>query len=472
MQIKTVKAAQTKQRHKNSTTIHCLSRWLNAIKSIKNFLCFLFIYTAMSFGDTIFVDHFSNEPISFKNWKAICSHKDMFTIENEAARLNNQDIVFCGFAIYHIKHSLPEFTFSASISSQTPGAGLFFCIKQTVEGYYCGYAVIIGDDALYLLKYQPDEVLIEKKIKTPFIKPVSNELQISRNNDLCNIFCNGYYSGSFPISDYGNDFALIVQPSIEATFDNIVIENRFKDSTQSEWFHDDFTSNERFGWLIADFVQTTFTENTLIINTENKQTFFSYIPIPLIDFDVKAVSSLQNQSDTTLFGIYIKVKMNNSVSDYLFGVCGNGDYYTGFNDDPVKENKGSINDYYNGDEPGSMSNHNTLVIKNKGDLFSFSINDNFVSSCNIPGDILGAGIFAFEDLEIHFYEFSLNNLINSPQNEHSVRTKIESVVRLKKTGSFGTNRYFDLLGRSSPETIDYKRGPGIFVKSGIKKVVW
>ncbi|HLV33235.1 MAG TPA: hypothetical protein VKY57_16830 [Chitinispirillaceae bacterium] len=474
MQIKTVKTAQTKRNHKSSTTYYFLNRWLpeNVICSIKNFTCFLFIYTALSFGDTIFVDHFSNEPISFKNWKAVCSHENMFTIENETAKLNNQDIVFCGFAIHPIQHSLPEFTFSASISSQSPGAGLFFCISQTLEGYYCGYAVIIGDDALYILKYQPDEVKIEEKIKTPFIKPVSNELQISRNNNLCNIFCNGYYSGSFTISNYGNDFALIVQPSTEATFDNIVIESRFKDSTLSEWFYDDFSSDYSFGWSITNFAQNTRIENALKINTKNKQIFFSFIPIPLNDFNVKAVSSLQSQSDTTLFGIYIKVKMNDSVSDYLFGVCGNGDYYTGFNDDAVKENKGLTNDYTNGNGSGSMFNHNTLEIKNKKDVFSFSINEIFVSSCNIQGDILGAGIFAFEDLEVHFYEFSLNNLINSPPNEHSVGTTDRSVRRLIKIRSFGTNRYFDLLGRSSPESIEFKSGSGIFVKSGNKKIVW
>lgn len=470
MHTNIVNTNKTDYRYKEANAFCRLNLYLNNLLKKKIFytkplicLSFIVILGINSFSDTIFVDYFSNEPVSFKNWKPISTHENMFTIENNGAKLNNQDDIFCGFALYKMNQSLSEFTFSASISARSPGAGLFFCISQTT-GFFSGYAVIIGYDALYLLKYNPDGVKIEKTMKTPFIKPDSNKLQISRNGNLCNTFCNGYFSGSFTISENGSDFALIVQPSTEAIFDNIVIENRFKDSTSSECFYDDFSTKNSFGWSVTEFAQNTRTDTAFIIKTKNRENYFSFVPIPLNNFNIKAISSLQNLSDTILFGIYLRVNKIDSISNYLFGICGDNNYITGFSEGLVKKGNNLM-------EYDTVLIFDTLEIKNEDNTFSFSANGNIIKSCNIYGDVLGAGIFVSENLEVHFYEFSLQNLCDNSENEETVYTTSEHTSNINELRISDSKRCFDLLGRTASKTAKFKKTSGIIVEAGIKRLI-
>lgn len=423
----------------------------------------IFCFSKETFADIVFDDNFDNEAESYQNWMPVCENNEkLLTFEKQHVKLSNQDPVYCAFAVREIKTVLPEFTFSASIETSSPGAGLFFCIEDSVR-YYIGNAVILADNEILFMKYDSASAQVTARIKTPFIKPHSNDLQISKKNSTCNVFCNGYFSGSFTLSSFGTYFALMVQPSTEAIFDNVSIENHFKDSLQSKPFHDNFHSNDNFGWSIMDFAQNTRIDSTLVINSGKNQSFFSYVPIPLGNFNVKSVLTPKNDSSSSLFGIFLRVKTSDSISNFLFGINSDSNYLSDFYDatsgSPLYGNISLTNEQ-------NAHGKFTLEIKRTNGFSYLSINGDIQKNCTITEEIIGAGIFAIENLELHIHEFSIETFFN-PETKSVFFPKTVRRPRIQTT-----TRYFDLLGRPSSESAHFKNGKKLLVKPGIKKLAW
>ncbi|MDO5575564.1 MAG: hypothetical protein Q4F84_00680 [Fibrobacter sp.] len=444
----------------NCTLKNCITAFKHTALPVMFAVSFCFYGT--TFAKIIFTDNFESEATSYQNWIPVCAHENLLTFGNQHLIMDNQDPTYCAFAVREIKTALPEFTFSASIEASSPGAGLFFCIEDS-GSYYIGNAVILADNEILFMKYDSSSAKVTARIETPFIKPLSNDLQISKKDSLCNVFCNGYFCGSFTLSSSGTYFALMVQPSIKATFDNISIEDIFKDSLQSKPFHDDFCSANNFGWSVIDFAQNSRTDSSLVVKTGKNQSFFSYVPIPLGDFSVKSILTPKNDSSSSLFGIFLRVKKSDSISDFLFGI-NNSSYLSEFYD----TESGIPSAYENMILANGQNPHEkfTLEIKRTNGSSHLSINGNMQKSCTITEEIIGAGIFAIENLELHVHEFSIETFY-TPETKSKLFTKTVKRPRVQTT-----TRYHDLLGRPLSESAHFKNGKKLLVKPGIKKLAW
>ena len=195
----------------------------------------------------LFQDDFGNPGYSAQNWTLVSTDGTKLQFVDSKATIINNDETYSALAVHSLNEELSSFTVCAKVSSEFPGSGLYFCFDDMRNGYR-GYAVLLGDDRIYIYKFYPESVSVIGSQTSAFVKPVENYLKISRFDDKIRVFCNGYYI--FTVADdefHSSDFALIVPPVSEAFFDDVLIENRIADTSHFETFIDDFLKRIFFG---------------------------------------------------------------------------------------------------------------------------------------------------------------------------------------------------------------------------------
>lgn len=401
----------------------------------------LFLLIIDTGAAVLFQDDFGNPGCSAQNWTLVSADGNKLQFVDNKAIIINNDETYSALAVLNFNEELSAFTVSAKVSSEFPGSGLYFCFGDMRDGYR-GYAALLGDERIYIYKFYPESVSVIGSQTSAFVRLRENRLMISRTDDRIKVFCNGYYI--FTVEDeefHTGDIALIVPPVSEASFDDVLIENRIADTSNFETFNDDFLEKRNFGWTRYGNAIIDYLNSNLRIQTGNYQEFYNCIELPLNSFTMKTVVQYNQGDSSSFYGFFIK-KMTETDTNSLF-------YHFAISADKrfVIRSRDSLL------EPVSIQlsagaaslQYDTLELIRDSNVFTFSVNGTKLGECSeIGGEISGAGLFVSSRLNVSFDNFQIMNV--GMQTSNGKIIKRDSYTRL-----IGKKQHrIDLLGRSFP----------------------
>jgi hypothetical protein len=390
----------------------------------------------------LFQDDFGNPGYSAQNWTLVSTDGNKLQFVDSKATIINNDETYSALAVHSLNEELSSFTVCAKVSSEFPGSGLYFCFDDMRNGYR-GYAVLLGDDRIYIYKFYPESVSVIGNQTSAFVKPVENYLKISRFDDKIRVFCNGYYI--FTVADdefHSGDFALIVPPVSEAFFDDVLIENRIADTSHFETFIDDFLEKNFFGWTRYGNAITDYLNSNLQVQTGNYQKFYNCVEVPLNSFAMKTVVQYNQGDSSSFYGFFIKKMTESDTNDhfYHFAVSADKKFVISSSRDSLLEPVPIKNS-----TKVTALDYDTLELIRDNDVFTFIVNGTKLGECSeISGVINGAGLFVSSKLNVAFDKFQIMNI--GLQTSNGKIIKRDSGIRLVEKSPLR----IDLLGRSIP----------------------
>ncbi len=391
-------------------------------------------------AEVLFQDDFGRPDRSSQNWTLISTDGNRLQFFDGKANIINNDETFSALAVHSLAEEPSAFTFSAKVSSEFPGSGLYFCFDDMRDGYR-GYAALLGDDRIHVYKFYPESVSVIGCQASAFVRLGENHLMVSRIDDKIKVFCNGYYI--FTVADdefHLGDFALIVPPVSEASFDDVLIENRIADTSYFETFTDDFLEMNLFGWTRYGNALTDYLNSNLQIQTGNNQEFYNCIEIPLNSFAMKTVVQYKQGDSSSFYGFFVKkiTESDTASNFYHFAISADKRFVIRNRECPVEP----VCIQYSA--AGAAFEYDTLKLIRDNNVFTFSVNGTRLGeSSEIYGAIGGAGIFVSSRLKVAFEMFQIMNLGMQTSNRKII---IKKDPDMQLTGK--KQLRIDLLGRS------------------------
>lgn len=413
----------------------------------------LFLLIIDTGAAVLFQDDFSRPDNSSQNWTLISTDGNRLHFSDGKANIKNNDETFSALAVHNLEEEPSAFTFSAKVSSEFPGSGIYFCFDEMRDGYR-GYAALLGDDGIYVYKFYPESVSVIGFQASAFVRLGENRLMASRTEDKIKVFCNGYYI--FTVKDdefHSGDFALIVPPISEASFDDVVIENRIADTSYFETFTDDFLDKNHFGWTRHGNAITDYLNSKLQIQTGNNQEFYNCIEIPLNNFAMKTIVQYNKGDSSSFYGFFVKNKAGSDTTPlfFQFAISSDKRFVIRSRDSLVEPVSIQLSSAV------TASEHDTLELIRDNNGFTFSVNGKKLGEYSeISGTISGAGLFVSSKLDVAFEMFQIMNLgMQSITSKNIIKRDPDMRISGKK------QLRIDLLGRSfslqesTPHSIGY-----------------
>ena len=391
-------------------------------------------------ADLIFEDDFSNAAQSNLNWSVVSADENSLRFVSGMAELSNNHPLYAALALHSFEAPLSEFTFSATVISSVPGAGLFFCVESNDQGYK-GYAVLIGDDLLYFCKYYPGNIVQLGAHSSPFLRNGTNRISIAKQGARISVFCNGYYVFSQIDSEFGpGDIALIAQAASEVSFDDVQIFSEPWDTLRFEDFRDSFSDSVAFGWSHEGSGVAKRENGVLGIETGAFQQNFMGISVPLSGFMVRVAVMFTEGDTESLYGLYLQTEPEDSV--YRFAIRASGEYAIMQNNAVVLSGR-CVSIRGNAAVNGSLPADTLVLMVDSGGVV-FSINGDTLYEHSVHQGIYRcAGVFANNSLKLRFDDFQLINYgFSGPTEIPIYRSK-----RVKHPASAHGYNMFDLAGR-------------------------
>ncbi len=405
---------------------------------------------------TLFHDDFSDEAQSNLNWAAIVHDDRPMQFSDGHAALENSSATYAAFAMHALRSKPASISFSGRVLTDLPGTGLFYCTGKEA-GVYAGYAVVIGEEELFLLEYGARGEKEVLKHVCRFLLPGGNTIAISGDSQFLRVFCNGYFQFSFPNSlGSAGDVAIIIPPSSAVSFDDISVEDTVADTMRFPPFLDPLTSPLLTGWLFAGNGNYEQTAEGLSVVTRSVQTWYGGIVVPVADFRMSAAlrHQVDNGSGTCGFILITDAGGEDSFAPGLrFGITAAGRYVVekristeGFS----AINEGLIPAYQSGA-------WDTLTLSRQDSTCSFAINNTLLVRVGDSGAVHeGTGLFSAESLSVCFKDFTLLDCSDEP-------------LLMKPAGNkpnvfspFFSGGAYDLLGRvlyrSSERWMNHRSG--------------
>lgn len=396
---------------------------------------------SFSSANLLFSDHFDSEMGSISKWFLSAEQGGKLTFESGKAVIDNQSCRYSAIAVHEFDSPPSQFTYSAEISSENPGAGLYFCIQDT-NGVFAGYAVIVEDDGLALYKFLPDNgypLLLYRK-KSAFLEKQKNTISVSKNGNRYLTACNGYYQFSVADTSYGSgSIALLVPPGSSAAFDNVAVFDTVQDSLSFPAFVD-YLTDEKSGWENTGTGRFQFMPSGLLVSTIAGQFYFREIKIPLFSFHIKAICSYSGGNLKKPYGVFFKdEKADTEGRIWEFGVDGSRDV-------GLYDSLSGSNPHFNQIVHGA-SNENSGIIRDTLELIkpedekklSFVVNSVTIGTFESNENFGSFGIFVSDSLDIQFEYFSIEPFKRS----YTKVIKPKPRIIRKSSGTLS----FDLLGR-------------------------
>ncbi len=401
----------------------------------------LFLLLIDTKAEILFQDDFDNPGYSVQNWTLISAGGNKLQFVDSKAIIKNTDETYSALAVHSLYEEISAFTVCAKVYSEFPGSGLYFCFGDMRDGYR-GYAALLGDDRIYVYKFYPESVSVLGSQTSAFVSLKENRLVVSRIDDKIKVFCNGFYIFTVVDNEFRKgDIALIVPPVSEASFDDVLVENRIADTSHFETFSDDFLENKLFGWTRYGSAITDYVSSNLRIQTGNYQEFYNCIEIPLNSFSMNSVVKYNQGDSSSFYGFFVKkmVESDTTALFYHFAISSDKRFVIRSRDSLVESLPIQLS------AAATALEYDTLELIRDNNIFTFSVNGTKLGDCSeINGVISGAGLFVSSKLNISFDKFQLMNAGMQISNE--IVKKRNSDIRI--TGK--KHLKIDLLGRSFP----------------------
>ncbi|NLD99563.1 MAG: hypothetical protein GX640_06790 [Fibrobacter sp.] len=385
-----------------------------------------------------FQDDFTDVARSYKNWIVISASDSQAKFSDGHLEVINTSPTYFSLAIHTMPKGISDYTFSATVSSLNPGAGLYFDFMEKEDGYH-GFCTFVDDESIYLYKLTPDSSTLLAHIGTPFIKPVENRLCVSKSSGRILLFCNSFFIFSIPdsISPPGS-VGFIVHPSNRAVFDDVIMTDDGADSMKFAPFHDNFQDENSFGWIFDGNANVKRGGGLLNIETSFSQRYCSGLKLYAGNFQMHTVVSFERGDNSSFYGFYIKSGTDTSEPFYIFTIAADNHYASG--------HLNSLMDSLpvSGMIPDGMlrGNRDSLALIFDENRYKFLVNGRVVSVKDGIGVVHEIGLFVSKKLNISVFGFCLENSPLAVANRNIFRLEKRQPNAAKKTS------YIDILGRN------------------------
>ncbi|MDG5817043.1 hypothetical protein QA601_18240 [Chitinispirillales bacterium ANBcel5] len=353
----------------------------------------------------------------------------------------------------YIRHSISgtkpsTFTISTEVvsSSSSNLGGIVFCL-QPGQGFE-GYALYIDNGNIVVLKFLENsgsEIVFNAL--SSYLKPENNEIVISKDGSLFNIFINGEFEGTFTDSQYSTgDIGLFSPGNSEVVYQYVTMENTFRPHEPISYFYDNFESGKLPGWVKHGEADVRVDDGQLKVNTlDDTNATLYYRNITVENFVAAVEVSHRGGANNSSYGLLLL----GEEKDILFPIVGGRLYSAGFLGELLDYSSSQVIRGAPYDDGGSYYYYtDTLMIqKEEGSQeYKFMVNGQHLTSFTTTDfDVTGVGLFIGHDLELYFDNFGVaeGNELNPPV----------SITRRRISGRGGVIRgnqpsaTFDLRGR-------------------------
>lgn len=409
-----------------------------------------------------FSDDFSEPAQSNNLW--LTSYDDLaMTFTGGTCKLVNASDDFAGFA-YHLfpENEKPsEFTLSGKISLNSADMAAGFICRLSTADPIAGYFVNIhSSGTIGVQKYSANsdgEVLFTGQ--TSLRTDGANELKVSMKQGKMNVACNGKFVGTF--TDETDDLteghvALLISPSSEAVFDDIVMTSVFEEMGFPTCFADSFENGMHSDWrgFGSEDASVGVDDGAMRITTDTTEYVYKVVDLALNNFVMRATSTLRKTNTTSLYGLFL-VGQPGAEDGLLpvanFGIIGNRTFnvmLSGQSGQPEVSTSIKGNPYI-GENGDTTFYVDTLeIIKREGvDEYLFVVNtDTLEKFTEVDFTVTGVGVFCQQQLDVSFDDFVVaeGTEFNCPVIQplrYSHRNQSRHIQIFSKP------QYFDLSGR-------------------------
>jgi hypothetical protein len=424
------------------------------------FILAMMVSVSLVFAD--FSDDFSEPAQSNNLW--LTSYDELkMTFTGGTCKLVNESDDYAGFA-YHLfneNEKSSEFTLSGKISLNSENMAAGFICRLSTASPIAGYFVNINSTGTigvqkYSASSEGDVVFTGQ---TTLRADGANELKVSMKEGKMNIACNGKFIGTFTdeTNDLGaGDLALLVSPSSEAVFDDIVLTSVFEEMSFPTCFADSFENDDLTDWrgFGSEEASVRVDDGTMRISTDTTEYVYKVVDLTLNNFVMRATSTLRKTNTTSLYGLFL-VGQPDPEDGLLpvanFGIIGNKTFnvmLSGQSAQPEVSTSIRGNPYIGEDDDTTFYVDTLEIIQREGaDEYLFIVNtDTIERFSEVDFAVTGVGVFCQQQLDVSFDNFVVaeGTEFNCPviQPLRYTRRTRERLIRI-----FSKPHYFDLSGR-------------------------
>ena len=362
-------------------------------------------------GAVIFQDDFSNPGESNTNWNPNDPSIVSKSFTGGELTATNSHGSLGGLLIHYLDNPPSIFTISAKINRTTDKpAGLYFCLA-TVGVNLVGYVIRFDNVSdIVVWKDSADTQVMMFRGQSGYLFSGYNEIKVSKQGSLFNIFCNGHYLGNFTDNQYpSGNIALMLSPNSTAKFDNVLLTDVFEDAQIPHCFSDDFNDGNLLGWSSSGDAQVQPHNEKLRIKTETNGYVYYGVALELTNFVSRVVVSHRSGHKNKTYGLYLMGAPVNGTSPIKgFVINGNrmyGTFTPGENFNIFSSSKIRGAAFVDGDQ--TFYYNDTLELT-KGTSTGYIFKVNNSPLCTVPDigfDIRQIGLYVSDSLDLLFDDF-------------------------------------------------------------------
>ena len=378
----------------------------------------LLFVAVFAHGNVILEDDFTNAAASHGRWMANLSTGMTVTVDGGSCVINNTTPYLGTYThTFASKPSVFTLSFVLKTMSADGGAGVMFC-RQGAD--FSGYFLTIQQGVIVVFKMTQSGINISmdniKQFSSFDLKPSDNKLTVSKSGSTFHVFVNDVFAGEFTDASFASgDVSLVVRNGVTATFGSFHMTNQFTQGGARTSFVDNFDNSELRHWhrdLVAGTPNISVANGLLRVTTPAESFSWMYVDIPLTDFAVRTEVRHVSGSNANAYGIILvgpTPQGGGNVPMLHFAISGDraaGFWRTG----DTNQSWTLPNPAINGSAPAGMVLFDTLEVRKESgsSVYKFFVNGTLINEYPLAAnfEIIGAGVFTYSGLELHYNMFS------------------------------------------------------------------
>lgn len=385
-------------------------------KIIKKSVFSVLMICALANAAVIFEDDFTSHAVSRDKWMTNLSDTNMMTVKVDGGNcaINNKSI-YTGLYRHAFTGTKPSVFTLSFVMRDAPAAingkaGVLFCQSNDFDGYF----ITLYDNYLYVFEGQ--NTVFSTTLNFDGNPNGNNEITVSKNGAVFNIFLNGVFKGNFTNSKYDSgDVAFLVHAGTSVVLGPVSVTDQFTVGKERTSFADNFEGNNLKYWnQFADGATIKEEAGKLKITTPSgKAAPFMFVDFNLTNFEAGVEVSHRSGSASSVYGITLVGKTPPNNEGY-FSYLTVSFVITGGRSWCIMRNTGSSvtlekDNIIGGAVDQGVYFVDTLKVQKKSgsSTYEFSVNGKLLSSAYpvVDFDIIGIGLFCEDNLNLEFDNF-------------------------------------------------------------------